>query len=163
MRQEQRFARGAALVCSIVLVGLYVYDRAGGDIFRRNPSPLIPVGETEDPALLPGSKSAGVWPSASRTVRNEPSTIGTPENVPAPILLPGSQSAMIVDLPDVGHPRTNDAVATHTTASPVLDPFESAPSEEVSPANDDPFAAPEEIPTESGDTSVAEDDPFNPQ
>lgn len=85
MRPSRRVLKIVAVVCSFSLIGLYVYDRAGGNVIQKiypgvaaeNERPMmsssklkqmfkaVELKQNSSPKLLPGSKSTLVIPEAS--------------------------------------------------------------------------------------------------
>jgi hypothetical protein len=110
MRPSRRVLKIAAVVSSVTLMGLYVYDRAGGNLIQRfysgvaaeNERPLMSSSklkqifkavelnqqqQTASPKLLPGSKSTVVVETHSESTL--PATNVLPPNLPA--VPPGTQ------------------------------------------------------------------------
>jgi hypothetical protein len=102
--------RGFAMLFSMILVGVYIYNRSGGRLFPRQASDDAPAAQglgLSDDVRFGGSKSAAVF---------DPS--GIPETPITPIatgssgtqLLPGSKSLVLApaETPTVPMPAANN-------------------------------------------------------
>jgi hypothetical protein len=86
MERKRRLAKTTALASSVVLLSIYVYDQAGGELFSRAPSTHVMPGSKSKQFMLapssvvsmPGPKSAPVF-SADR----EPAVVSSEAALPA--------------------------------------------------------------------------------
>ena len=130
MKRTSVFLRGAAIASSLLLLVVFVYDRAGGNVFQK----LGLSRHSSDERLLPGSKSKATVIFASDTE-----------------LLPGSKSAMVVE-------PTNDQPVEITESRQLLPGSKSLVIEPAENNNNTPVSEPVEIQT-TGTPNAAQPNP----
>ena len=122
MKRPALFLRGAAVVSSLLLLVVFVYDRAGGNVFQK----LGLSRHSSDERLLPGSKSEAniifasdteLLPGSKSTMVVEPANDQPVEITESRQLLPGSKS-LVIEPAENDNTPASEPVEIQTTGTP---------------------------------------------
>lgn len=159
MRPARGILRISAVISAVTLLGIYVYDQAGGKLVTL---PVTSQPGTRDGRMLPGSKSAAVFddaapspalPGSKSKVIFAPGTAAQLQAPPAnPSEAPQSEPAVVVT--SGPKRRTLPGSKAEIIFRPAQIAAEQAPNEK------NPQAAEEQAPQAANEEGPFEEDPF---
>jgi hypothetical protein len=161
MKLPRRILKTTALITSVLLIGLYVYDRAGGNLLEKiypdasaqNERPMMSSSKVKAllPALrdsaqkrelMPGPKSAPVFSEPAPAAATPPQSDETHERKTlmhgsksmSPVIPPPQDSTAATPLPQQSSPNPRSMIFGSKSATPLI----RAPNDPVNSAPNSP-------------------------